>query len=964
MYPGVWVGHWSGDTAYSYISFSYYYESSEIASMKAAYEKAVQEVLTWVPDGATELQKVKVVHDWLVRNCVYGSDSHAGQSAYSALVTKRPVCNGYSLAAISVLSRLGIESQFVVSDTASHAWIKVKVDGSWYHMDVTWDDPTADQGFNHTPNTKYFLKSDSALKNMYTYMGQKDTTHSSWSPTSPACTNTRYDGYGDSSWPTYKGPASSVKPTSFSLSQTRADMRAEDYLKLSITSVSPTSANIGTAVWTSSNEQVALVDNAGNVTTRVPGTATITCKIGSVSRTCTINARGGDISGADFSLKLSPTELTYTGSAQTPAITLEHKTVSGAMGLRQGTDFDAAYKANVNAGTATVTITAKGFYTGTRTATFKIKPAPMSSVTASLSPKSYTYDGAAKTPAISASFNGKTLGTADFSSSIKDNVNAGTATVTLTGKGNFTGTRELTFKINRASVASADVTVPSQTYTGSALKPKLTVKVGGRMLVAGTDYEVSFADNTNAGTASYTVTGIGNYAGTVSGTFTINKASVANAAVTVADQTYDGSAKTPAPTVKVGSRTLKSGTDYSVSYADNVDAGTATVTIKGKGNYTGTTKETFKIAPADLSKAKVTAANQTYNGSARKPAPKVELAGLAPVSGTDYTVSYANNVDAGTATVTIKGKGNYAGKASTTFKINPASLAKADVTAKDQTYSGSALKPAPTVTLGGKTLVAADYTVAYAKNVNAGTATVTVTGKGNYKDSASGTFKINPASIAKAAVAVPDQEWTGKPIAPVPTVTLSGRQLTVGAKGDCKVTSYDNNVDEGTATVTVVGQGNYTGTAKGTFKIEDPAVPVYRLYNKKTSEHLYTLGKNEYDQLPVITEGDWVQEGIAWYAPKKSNTPVYRLYNKKSGDHHYTTSKAEADALVANHGWTLETTAFYSDDAKRVPLYRLYNGRLQRGQHHYTADANERRGLTTRFGWKYETIGFYGVKAK
>ena len=140
--------------------------------------------------------------------------------------------------------------------------------------------------------------------------------------------------------------------------------------------------------------------------------------------------------------------------------------------------------------------------------------------------------------------------------------------------------------------------------------------------------------------------------------------------------------------------------------------------------------------------------------------------------------------------------------------------------------------------------------------------------------------------------------------------------------------------------------------------------PVYRLYNKKTSEHLYTINYGEFRDLPTITKGDWVQEGIAWYAPKKSNTPVYRLYNKKSGDHHYTTSKAEADALVANHGWTLETTAFYSDDAKRVPLYRLYNGRLQRGQHHYTADANERKGLTTRFGWKYEAIGFYGVKTK
>ena len=141
-------------------------------------------------------------------------------------------------------------------------------------------------------------------------------------------------------------------------------------------------------------------------------------------------------------------------------------------------------------------------------------------------------------------------------------------------------------------------------------------------------------------------------------------------------------------------------------------------------------------------------------------------------------------------------------------------------------------------------------------------------------------------------------------------------------------------------------------------------VPVYRLYNKKTSEHLYTINYGEFRDLPKITKGDWVQEGIAWRAPKSSKTPVYRLYNKKSGDHHYTISKQEANTLVKRHGWTLETTAFYSDDAKGVPLYRLYNGRLRRGQHHYTAAAQERNALTSKYGWVAEGIGWYGLAKK
>ena len=220
------------------------------------------------------------------------------------------------------------------------------------------------------------------------------------------------------------------------------------------------------------------------------------------------------------------------------------------------------------------------------------------------------------------------------------------------------------------------------------------------------------------------------------------------------------------------------------------------------------------------------------------------------------------------------------------------------------------------------------------------------------------TGKLADAKVS----AVADQMWTGKEIRPSVTVTYGGTKLVAGTDYDV---SYQNNVNVGTATITLEGKGNYTGSKSATFKIVGPdSVPVYRLYNKKTSEHLYTINYGEFRDLPRITKGDWVQEGIAWYAPKKSKTPVYRLYNKKSGDHHYTTSKQEANTLVKRHGWTLETTAFYSDDAKRLPLYRLYNGRLQRGQHHYTASLQERNVLSSKHGWKYETIGFYGVKAK
>ena len=140
-------------------------------------------------------------------------------------------------------------------------------------------------------------------------------------------------------------------------------------------------------------------------------------------------------------------------------------------------------------------------------------------------------------------------------------------------------------------------------------------------------------------------------------------------------------------------------------------------------------------------------------------------------------------------------------------------------------------------------------------------------------------------------------------------------------------------------------------------------VPIYRMYNTITSEHLYTRSKTEYASCGRGAYFDWRQEGVAWEAPATSSLPVYRLYNARSGDHHYTTSVGERDFLIAHHGWCSEGVAFYSaskDDTSAIPLFRLYNGGLRRGQHHYTASAAERDLLVARHGWRSEGIGWYG----
>ncbi|WP_028510325.1 CAP domain-containing protein [Ruminococcus sp. NK3A76] len=226
----------------------------------------------------------------------------------------------------------------------------------------------------------------------------------------------------------------------------------------------------------------------------------------------------------------------------------------------------------------------------------------------------------------------------------------------------------------KANISLAVVTgIAYKTYTGSTVTQSPTVTFNGKTLTNGTDYTVSYKNNINIGTATITITGKGDYTGTVSKTFKINAASLAKADVSgIKNKAYTTKAITQSPTVKVGGRALKKGTDFTLTYKNNKAVGTAIVTITGKGNYTGSIKKTFKITKASVAKAKVTGVNKRYKytGKAIKPAVKtVKLGSVTLKKGRDYTVSYKNNKKAGTATVVITGKGNYKGTVKKTFKI-------------------------------------------------------------------------------------------------------------------------------------------------------------------------------------------------------------------------------------------------------------------------------------------------------
>ena len=304
--------------------------------------------------------------------------------------------------------------------------------------------------------------------------------------------------------------------------------------------------------------------------------------------------------------------------------------------LTKGVDYDLSYENNVNVGKATVNITFKGNYEGTRSVNFNIIAKALSNDLIDISETpAQTYTGSAITPTPTIKFGDVTLvKDKDYTLSYTDNVNAGKAKINVSFIGNYSGTASTTFDIiadvlNQEKVSISETA--AQTYTGSAITPTPTIKYGEVTLVKDKDYNLTYTDNVNIGTAKINITFINNYSGTAESSFNIipdvlnqEKVDISE----IAKQTYTGKEITPAPTIKYGDVTLVKDKDYTLTYADNVNVGTAKVSIAFIGNYSGTASTSFEITArvvAEDDKTIIIQAipNQTYTGSEIKPEPVI-----------------------------------------------------------------------------------------------------------------------------------------------------------------------------------------------------------------------------------------------------------------------------------------------------------------------------------------------------
>ena len=145
------------------------YNQNSVAEYNAAIDKAFAEV---IGNNMTVEQKATALHDYLVQHMVYDQNANNNlgiekRNAYEALVNGIGVCQGYTLAYAALLNRAGIEVDYCKSRSMNHIWNYVKLDGKWYHADLTYDDATASSQTGETGHVKhtYFLLSDTAMRN-------------------------------------------------------------------------------------------------------------------------------------------------------------------------------------------------------------------------------------------------------------------------------------------------------------------------------------------------------------------------------------------------------------------------------------------------------------------------------------------------------------------------------------------------------------------------------------------------------------------------------------------------------------------------------------------------------------------------------------------------------------------------------------------------------------------------------
>ena len=533
--------------------------------------------------------------------------------------------------------------------------------------------------------------------------------------------------------------------------------------------------------------------------------------------------------------------------ALTPAKPKKNKAVSpvtlspvvsiGKTKLKKNRDYTVAYAsesetAGITPGEHEVIVTGIGNYTGEKRITITLADRDSEFLMSSVSISKIAnqkYDGSPIEPEITVKNAKKKVIPADkYEVEYRNNTEIGTATVIVTGKDEYIGQKTATFKITGTSLKDKKITVTLEAapaggriYSGDAFEPEVTVKhkiskTETKDLTEDVDYSVEYSNNTNAGTATVTVTGINAYTGVVKKTFKItaydiSKGDLFECNTDISVPYAKGGSKPGSEEIEasVGGTPLVQNKDYTLSYANNTKIADKaaktkppTIKIKGKGNYKGTKAVTFTITaksldPGEDERVTITAKDILQKNAVKKNGYKVvpvlvDVDGKTLKNKTDYMI---------TGYYTADGK----------EIINDADYKKlTDESEKAAKFSNASLQAGDVIT-------------------------VKVKGKGKYDEQTETetTFRIlaDYHDVSAAKITVTPQTYTGEEVEPKNiTVVITHKEKngkkqvtvtdTLKEGEDYQIIGYSNNINKGKkAKLTIQGIGEYGGTKTQTFTI-------------------------------------------------------------------------------------------------------------------------------------------------
>ena len=658
----------------------------------------------------------------------------------------------------------------------------------------------------------------------------------------------------------------------------------------------------------------------------------------------------------------APASVVYNGQVQQQ----EPVVKDGDKTLVEGTDYTLSYSEDAtNVGTVKVTVTGMGNYTGKAKVSYLITPAPLSITTDS---DTKVYDGTPLTA------RGSIEGlVADETVEFKV-----TGSQTLVGSSKNTyelkwngSAKESNYEIKKSDIGTLSVTAQSINpedpisykgvtvgdlknikYNGNDRKQEPIVKSDGIGLVKGRDYELSYSkDTVNAGEVTVTVNGIGNYCGTVTRTYKITKREVKLSSNT-RSKVYDGSALTDSTVVETGKDTFVSGEVSNIRATGSItNPGTVENAITfDKGEKFNENNYVIEYACGELTVTpknvaakgmKVQAPSDTvYNGKKQELEPIVTDGSKTLVKGVDYDLSFSDDVvNAGTVTITVAGKGNYAGTASVQYKIKKRPVALVS-NGHTRSYNGSPLEDDAVVVTSEYNFVDGEVSDLKANGsitepgevVN----NITYTKNASYKDSnytvtiTEGKLKVLPRNLLESGMEISnlvDVVYNGQVQKQKPAVKDGDKTLVEGTDYTLSYSKDATNV--GKVTVTVTGKGNYTGTVERTYNITRAPLTVVT----ESATHVYNghelTAPGKLEGLVAGETADFKTTGkqksvgsslntydINWNGTAKSGN--YRIAAEELGK--LTVTESKQTIVVATTGGRFEY-----DGLTHVPTVNVYN---------------------------------------